>query len=64
MFFPRIFHILDYSYSIYCKQPILLIMYKIIVLTIVCFTIVNANLQDDIQNKASEALKQGEALKV
>jgi len=39
-------------------------MYKIIVLTIVCFTIVNANLQDDIQNKASEALKQGEALKV
>jgi hypothetical protein len=39
-------------------------MYKIIVLTIVCFTIVNGNLQDDIQNKASETLKQGEELKV
>jgi hypothetical protein len=39
-------------------------MYKIIVLAIVCFAIVNGNLQDDIKDKATDALNQGEALKV
>jgi hypothetical protein len=39
-------------------------MFKIIVLTIVCFAIVNGNFQDDVQAKASEALKQAEKLGV
>ena len=39
-------------------------MLKLIVLTLVCLAIVNGNLQDDIKNKASEAVNQGEKLKV
>jgi hypothetical protein len=39
-------------------------MFKIIILAIVCFAIVNGNLQNDIKDKASEALKQGQKLKV
>ncbi len=39
-------------------------MFKIIVLAIVCFAIVNGNLKEDIADKASEALNQGEKLKV
>ena len=39
-------------------------MLKLIVLTLVCLAIVNRNLQDDIKNKASEAVNQGEKLKV
>lgn len=39
-------------------------MFKLIIFTIVCFAIVHANVKDDIKNKASEALNQGEKLKV
>jgi hypothetical protein len=39
-------------------------MFKIIVLAILCFAIVNGNLQNDIKDRASEALNQGEKLKV
>ena len=39
-------------------------MYKIFLLTIVCVAIVSGNLQDDIKAKASDALHQGEKLKV
>lgn len=39
-------------------------MMKIIIFAIVCFAIVNGNLQNDIKDKASEALNQGEKLKV
>lgn len=39
-------------------------MFKILVLTIVCFAIVKSNLQDNIQETAAEALKQGEEVKV
>lgn len=39
-------------------------MFKLLVFTIVCFAIVNGNLKDDIQDKAADALKQGEKVKV
>ncbi len=39
-------------------------MFKIIILAILCAAIVNGNLQNDIKDKASEALNQGEKLKV
>jgi hypothetical protein len=39
-------------------------MFKIIILAIVCFAITNGNLKDDIKNRASDALNQGEKLKV
>lgn len=39
-------------------------MLKTIVLALVCFAIVHGNLQNDIKDKASEALNQGEKLKV
>jgi hypothetical protein len=39
-------------------------MFKIIILAIVCFAIANGNLKDDIKNRASDALNQGEKLKV
>ena len=39
-------------------------MLKIFLLTIVCVAIVSGNLQDDIKAKASDALHQGEKLKV
>ena len=51
-------------YSIYWKTNILYIMFKIIILSIVCFAIVNGNIQDDIKDKAADALNQGEKLKV
>jgi hypothetical protein len=39
-------------------------MFKIIVLAILCFAIVKGNLQNDIKDRANEALNQGEKLKV
>ncbi len=39
-------------------------MFKVIILAITCFAIVNGNLKDDIKDKASEALHQGEKVKV
>lgn len=39
-------------------------MYKVIILAVVCFAIVNGNIKDDLQQKASEALHQGEKVKV
>jgi hypothetical protein len=39
-------------------------MFKVIILAIVCFAIVNGNIKDDIKDKASEALHQGEKVKV
>ncbi len=51
-------------YSIYSKTDILYIMFKIIILSIVCFAIVNGNIKDDIKDKATDALNQGEKLKV
>lgn len=39
-------------------------MYKILIFTIVCFAIVNGNIKDDLQQKATEALHQGEKVKV
>jgi hypothetical protein len=39
-------------------------MFKIIILSIVCFAIVNGNIKDDIKDKATDALNQGEKLKV
>jgi len=39
-------------------------MFKVLVLSILCFSIVNGNLRDDIQNKANDALNQGGKLKV
>jgi hypothetical protein len=46
------------------KFDILYIMFKIIILAIVCCAIVNGNLKDNIQDTATEALNQGEKLKV
>jgi hypothetical protein len=39
-------------------------MFKVIILAIVCFAIVNGNIKDDIKDKATDALNQGEKLKV
>jgi hypothetical protein len=39
-------------------------MFKVIVFTVVCFALVSGNLQNDLKNKANEALNQGEKLKV
>lgn len=39
-------------------------MNKLIILSIVCFTIANGNLKDDIKDKAASAVNQGEKLKV
>ena len=42
----------------------ILIMLKLLLLTIVCVALVRANVKDDLQDKAKEALNQGEKLKV
>jgi hypothetical protein len=39
-------------------------MNKVIILVIVCFAIVNGNVKDDLKDKATEALHQGEKVKV
>jgi hypothetical protein len=39
-------------------------MQKVIVLAIICFVIVNANVKDDLKEKATEALNQGGKIKV
>lgn len=39
-------------------------MLKILLVTIVCVSLVRANVKDDLQDKAKEALNQGEKLKV
>ncbi len=40
------------------------IMYKVIILAIVCLAFVNGNLKDDLKDKITEALHEGEKVKV
>jgi len=39
-------------------------MYKILIFAILCFAIVNGNTKDDLRQKVSEALHEGEKVKV
>jgi hypothetical protein len=39
-------------------------MFKVVILAIVCFAIVNGHIKDDLKEKASEALHSGEKVKV
>jgi hypothetical protein len=39
-------------------------MFKVIIFAIVCFAVVNGNTKDDIKEKVTEALNQGEKVKV
>ena len=39
-------------------------MFKVIIFAVVCFAIVNGNVKDDLKEKATEALHQGEKVKV
>jgi hypothetical protein len=39
-------------------------MFKVIIFAVVCFAIVNGNVKDDLKEKVTEALHQGEKVKV